>query len=57
MRVLPHPDLPLEQYLPGIGAEGADLPDEEAKELIGRGLAVAADKPKKAAAPATEPQE
>lgn len=40
LRVYPSPDLPPTDYLPGIGAAGADLPEAEAQDLIDRGLAV-----------------
>lgn len=39
VRVWPSPDLPPTDYLPGIGAEGAELPAEEARSLVERGLA------------------
>lgn len=35
----PPPTSPPTDYLPGIGAAGADLPTEEAESLIARGLA------------------
>ena len=40
VRVYPSPDLPPGEYLPGIGADGAELPEDEAKDLMDRGLAV-----------------
>jgi hypothetical protein len=40
LRVYPSPDLPPTEYLPGIGADGADLPADLARDLIDRGLAV-----------------
>lgn len=54
MKVIPSPDLRPDEYLPGIGPNGAEVPDEKAKALIAAGLVVPADKPKKAAAPADE---
>ncbi len=39
LHVYPSPDLPPTDYLPGIGAAGADIPAEEAESLIARGLA------------------
>ena len=39
VHVYPSPDLPPTDYLPGIGAAGADIPAEEAESLIARGLA------------------
>lgn len=39
VHVYPSPDLPPTDYLPGIGAAGADLPADEAESLIARGLA------------------
>mgnify|MGYP003479430823 FL=1 len=39
LHVYPSPYLPPTDYLPGIGAAGADLPTEEAESLIARGLA------------------
>ena len=39
VHVYPSPDLPPTDYLPGIGAAGADVTEEEAASLIGRGLA------------------
>lgn len=39
LHVYPSPDLPPTDYLPGIGAAGADIPSEEAESLIARGLA------------------
>lgn len=47
MKVVPSPDLPENQYLPGIGKDGADLPDKEAQALIDSGLAVKAPAPEK----------
>ena len=41
VHVYPNPDLPPTEYLPGIGADGADLPADLARDLIDRGLAVA----------------
>lgn len=40
VRVYPSPDLPPTEYLPGIGAAGADLPAVQAQDLIDRGVAV-----------------
>ena len=40
VRVYPSPDLPPTEYLPGIGADGEDLPADVAPDLIDRGLAV-----------------
>lgn len=40
VRVYPSPNLLPTEYLPGIGADGADLPADEAEDLIARGLAV-----------------
>lgn len=40
LRVYPSPALPPTEYLPGIGAAGADLPEDAARDLIDRGLAV-----------------
>lgn len=57
MRVVPSPDLNPTEYLPGVPADGADLPDKEAKDLIARGLAVEAKEDKKPAAPAKTQRE
>jgi hypothetical protein len=40
-RVYPSASLNTEggEYLPGVGIDGADLPEDEARELIERGLA------------------
>ena len=56
MKIYPSPKLPLNEYLPGIGADGAEVPDEEAEDLIARGLAVKT-KPSKPAAPAKKSEE
>lgn len=40
IRVYPSPDLPPTDYLPGIGADGVDLPPDVAQDLIDRGLVV-----------------
>lgn len=40
VRVYPSPDLPPTEYLPGIGADGAELEAAAAGDLIDRGLAV-----------------
>ena len=40
IRVYPSPALPPTEYLPGIGAEGLELPADVAQDLIDRGLAV-----------------
>lgn len=56
MKVVPSPDLPQNEYLPGIGKDGADLPDREAQALIDSGLAVKAPQ-KKEAKPASEAEE
>lgn len=39
VHVWPHPDLPPTDYLPGIGAAGAAVTEDEAASLIARGLA------------------
>ena len=39
LHVYPSPDLPPTDYLPGIGAAGADLPTAEAESPIPRGPA------------------
>lgn len=52
VRVFPHPDLAeRNEYLPGIGAAGALVSEEEAADLLERGLVVEDKKPKKPAAP------
>jgi hypothetical protein len=54
--VYPHPDLTKKnEYLPGIGIDGVELPKDEAEDLVARGLAVLT-KPKidKPADPAPE---
>ena len=38
--VVPSPDLPANDYLPGIGAAGRSLPLEEAQPLLDAGLIV-----------------
>lgn len=56
-RVYPHPDLAAKnEYLPGIGADGAELPKKEAQDLIDRGLAVA-EPPKPPDAPAEKSED
>lgn len=40
LRVYPSPALPPTEYLPGVGADGTDLPAVQAQDLIDRGLAV-----------------
>ena len=40
LRVYPHPDLPAGDYVPGIGADGRDLPIDEAQALIDAGWVV-----------------
>ena len=55
--VYPHPDLAARlEYLPGIGADGAELPEDEANDLVARGLAVTT-KPKPAAEAAADTAE
>lgn len=57
MKVYPNPKLPADQYVPGLGSEGAEFPDKEAEDLIERGLAVK-NKPKsEPAPPADKPEE
>lgn len=51
MHVYPSPKLADTEYLPGIGEDGADLPDKEAQALLDAGLAVKT-KPKAPAQPA-----
>jgi hypothetical protein len=51
MHIYPSPKLADTEYLPGIGADGADLPEEEAQALLDAGLAVKT-KPKAPAQPA-----
>lgn len=38
VRVHPSPDLPADQYVPGVGAAGADVPQELADRLLAAGL-------------------
>lgn len=45
MKVYPSPKLPPGNYIPGVGPDGADLPDEEAQALLDAGLVVK-NKPK-----------
>lgn len=57
--VYPHPDLAARlEYLPGVGVDGAELPADEAEDLVARGLAVTTKpKAKPAADAAAEPKE
>lgn len=58
VRVYPSPKLNKEagEYLPGIGVDGADLPEAEAQDLVDRGLATTRKpKPEEPAEPA-EPE-
>jgi hypothetical protein len=50
-RVYPSPKLPPTEYVAGVGADGADLPTEEAEALLAAGLVVKS-KPKAPDAPA-----
>jgi hypothetical protein len=52
VRVIPAPDLPPNDFIPGIGPEGAELPESEARPLIDAGLVVV--KPDAKPAPAKE---
>jgi hypothetical protein len=55
-RVYPSPKLPPTEYVPGVGADGADLPNDEAEALLASGVVVKT-KPKAPADPAeTEEQ-
>ena len=58
VRVYPSPKLNAEagEYLPGIGAAGAELPEDEANDLVERGLAVKT-KPKTETATPAAPAE
>lgn len=51
VRVYPSSKLPETDYLPGIGADGADIPEDEAQEMLAAGLVVKT-KPKAPEAPA-----
>ena len=50
-RVYPNPNLAPTEYVPGVGAAGADLPNDEAEALLAAGLVVKT-KPKAPDAPA-----
>lgn len=47
MKVYPNPKLSPLESVPGVGVDGADLPDEEAQALLDAGLVVKS-KPKSA---------
>lgn len=54
MKVYPSPKLHPTEYLPGVGKDGADLPEEKAQALLDAGLVV---KNKPAEKPAEKPEE
>ncbi len=53
-RVYPSPKLSPTEYVAGVGADGADLPTEEAEALLKQGLVV---KNKPPATPADKPED
>lgn len=52
MKVYPNPKLSDLEYVPGVGADGADLPDDQANALLEAGLVVRS-KPKSSDVPPT----
>jgi hypothetical protein len=55
MRVYPSPKLGATEYVPGVGADGADVPIEEAEAMLESGIVVK-NKPKAPDSPA-EPED
>lgn len=56
VKIVPSPDLAKRnEYLPGVGDDGADVPAKEAHQLIDNGLALAA--PDEKPAPADKKKE
>ena len=56
IKVYPSPKLAETEYVPGVGADGAELSEEEAEALLQAGLVVKT-KPKSPDAPAEKPEE
>lgn len=55
VRVYPSPSLSPVEYVPGVGADGADIPRERAEALLASG-AVTTTRPKPADAAAAAPE-
>lgn len=55
IHVYPNPKLADTEYVPGVGADGADVPLEEAEAMLASGIVVKT-KPKEPATPA-KPEE
>lgn len=56
MKVYPNPKLPEHTYLKGVGADGAELPEELAQAMVDAGLAVKT-KPKPPEPPAEKSED